>query len=348
MPSAAMPMELIGQSDAFVEFLERVSAVAPIDRPVLIVGERGTGKELIANRLHYLSGRWQGPLVSLNCAAMPETLIESELFGVERGAFTGAFQRRAGRFETADGGTLFLDELGNLPPVAQQKLLRVVEYGSFERLGGSAPVQVDVRIVGATNVHLPDLAERGGFKRDLLDRLAFEVLTVPPLRKRTGDVLLLARHFAAKMSVELGLPGAPEFSDAVEATLAGHHWPGNVRELKKLVERAVAASGSEIVEDLVLDPFASEYVEELKAANRSEPPPVTEKLNTAYTKPAPHLPLDLKSVLWETEEEHLLTALRRTGGHRGRAAKLLGLSYDQFRNLCRKHHDAVENAFNDN
>jgi psp operon transcriptional activator len=279
---------------------------------------------------------------------MPESLIESELFGVERGAYTGASQRRAGRFESADGGTLFLDELGNLPPVAQQKLLRVVEYGSFERLGSSTPVQVDVRIIGATNVHLPDLADRGAFKRDLLDRLAFEVLTVPPLRRRVGDVLLLARHFAAKISVELGLSATPGFSEDVQAILKGYAWPGNVRELKNVVERAVAASRGETIEEIILDPFASEYLDELQAAHEMPGAEQDKKTCPEFLPLKSRLPVDLKSLLWETEEEHLTAALKHTGGHKGRAAKLLGLSYDQFRNLCRKHKDALEKLFTEN
>jgi transcriptional regulator of acetoin/glycerol metabolism len=176
--------DALGESEAFLSFMEHLSQAAKVDRPVLVIGERGTGKELAARRLHFLSSRWQAPLVTLNCAVLPATLIETELFGSEAGAYTGAQKLRAGRFETAHTGTLFLDEIGNMPLTAQEKLLRVVEYGTFERVGGSKPVNVDVRIVGATNKNLKREAEKGRFLRDLLDRLAFEVLKVPPLKER--------------------------------------------------------------------------------------------------------------------------------------------------------------------
>ncbi len=223
--------EAIGQSEAFLEFQEKLSRVAPINRPVLLIGERGTGKELAAARLHYLSGRWERPFVALNCASLAPTLIESELFGYERGAFTGAQQRRAGRFETAEGGTLFLDEIGNVPLEVQGKILRVVEYNSFERVGSAERIDVDVRIVAATNADLRELVRSAQFKPDLLDRLSFEVLVVPPLRARREDVLLLARHFAARMAKELGRTETPVIGEAAAEDLERHLWPGNLREL---------------------------------------------------------------------------------------------------------------------
>ena len=174
--------QFIGQSSAFLDALERASRAAPLNRPILVVGERGTGKELIAERLHRLSSRWGGPLVTMNCAALPETLIEAELFGHEAGSFTGATRAREGRFEEADGGTLFLDELGTLSMGAQERLLRAVEYGEVTRIGSSRPIRVDVRIVGATNENLPQMVEAEKFRADLLDRLCFEVITLPPLR----------------------------------------------------------------------------------------------------------------------------------------------------------------------
>src|SRR6188768_2726440 len=181
----------IGQSGPFLDAVERASRAAALNRPVLVIGERGTGKELVAERLHRLSPRWAGALVTMNCAALPETLIEAELFGHEAGAFTGATKSRVGRFEEADGGTLFLDELATLSAGAQERLLRAVEYGEINRIGSSRPVQVDVRIVAATNEHLPDKVDRHEFRADLLDRLSFEVVTLPPLRARTGDVVVL-------------------------------------------------------------------------------------------------------------------------------------------------------------
>ena len=187
--------QFVGSSLAFLDAVERASRAAPLNRPVLVIGERGTGKELIAERLHHLSGRWAGPLVTMNCAALPENLIEAELFGHEAGSFTGAAKTRHGRFEEADGGTLFLDELATLSSPAQDRLLRAVEYGEITRIGASKPIQVDVRIVAATNEHLPRLVDQGRFRADLLDRLSFEVVTLPPLRVRKGDIPLLAEHF---------------------------------------------------------------------------------------------------------------------------------------------------------
>jgi len=224
----ALP-EALGESEVFLDFQDRLSRVAKVERPVLIIGERGTGKELAARRVHYLSKRWQEPLVELNCAALASTLIESELFGHEAGAFTGAQRQRRGRFEMANGGTLFLDELGNIPLPVQEKILRVVEYGRFERVGGTEQISVDVRIVGATNADLATLADSGRFMRDLLDRLSFEVLYLPPLRARSEDILLLANHFAIRMAFELGRSQMPSFSDAVEAALEAYPWRGNVR-----------------------------------------------------------------------------------------------------------------------
>ena len=197
--------QVIGQSGAFLDALERASRAAALDRPVLVIGERGTGKELVAERLHRLSPRWDHPLVVMNCAALPETLIEAELFGHEAGAFTGATKARTGRFEEADGGTLFLDELGTLSMAAQDRLLRAVEYGEITRIGSSRPMRVDVRIVAATNEHLPDKVEAHEFRADLLDRLSFEVVTLPPLRSAgQATSIVLAEHFGRRMAAELG------------------------------------------------------------------------------------------------------------------------------------------------
>lgn len=201
----------VGQSGAFLDAVERASRAAPMRRPVLVIGERGTGKELIAERLHRLSNRWEEPLVTMNCAALPETLIEAELFGHEAGAFTGATRAREGRFEEAHGGTLFLDELATLSMGAQERLLRAVEYGEVTRIGSSRPIRVDVRIVAATNEHLPRLAEQGRFRADLLDRLSFEVITLPPLRVREGDIDVLADYFGRRMAAELGWETWPGF-----------------------------------------------------------------------------------------------------------------------------------------
>jgi psp operon transcriptional activator len=251
---------LIGQADSFLEVLEQTSRVATLDKPVLVIGERGTGKELIAARLHFLSKRWEQNYVKLNCAALNDNLLESELFGYEAGAFTGASKRREGRFEYAHEGTMFLDELANTSALIQEKLLRVIEYGEFERVGGTRSVKVDVRLVAATNEDLPSLAEAGDFRADLLDRLAFDVITIPPLRERPTDIMILAEHFAINMARELELELFSGFSKRSRDTLMDYHWPGNIRELKNVVERAVYRTPPNLpVHDIVLDPFESKY-----------------------------------------------------------------------------------------
>jgi psp operon transcriptional activator len=317
--------EALGQSEAFLNFQERLSSVAQVDRPVLVIGERGTGKELAAKRLHYLSKRWQEPLVELNCAALTPTLIESELFGHEAGAFTGAGRRRLGRFEAANGGTLFLDELGSIPLEVQAKILRVVEYGSFERVGSTESVRVDVRLVGATNADLAQLADEGQFMRDLLDRLSFEVLYLPPLRERREDIMLLAEHFAARMSHELGRDEMPEFSLEVVRKFEEYPWRGNVRELKNVVERAVYQSDSPLVEEVVFDPFR---------------PDTCTRVEEAAPLPAPRqdgpLP-NIREAVEQLEVELLQRALLRTRYNQREAAGLLGITYNQFRGLYRKY-----------
>jgi len=322
--------EALGQSEAFLEFQERLSRVAPIDRPVLLMGERGTGKELAAARLHYLSRRWQGPLVALNCSALSPSLIESELFGYEKGAFTGAEKRRSGRFEAADGGSLFLDEMGNIPMEVQGKILRIVEYGSFERVGSSDNIVVDVRIVAATNADLAALASEGRFKQDLLDRLSFEVLFLPPLREREGDILLLANHFAARMAFELGRDEIPQFGDEAVASLVHYTWPGNIRELKNLVERAVYRSDSDLIEEIDFDPFRSVHTrgrgtQTRGAARRPEP---AEAFQDLMHQPLPEAVKALKIRL-------LKKALQEAKYNQKKAAQILGLTYHQFRGLYR-------------
>ena len=324
--------DALGQSEVFLEFQERLSRVAPINRPVLILGERGTGKELAASRLHYLSNRWQGAFVALNCSSLVSSLIESELFGYEKGAFTGAEQRRLGRFETADGGTLFLDEIGNIPLEVQEKILRVVEYHTFERVGGSQSIEVDVRIIAATNADLKSLAAQNLFKQDLMDRLSFEVLILPPLRERKDDITLLAHHFAGRMAVELGWEEIPQFSSEAVAAMENYHWPGNVRELKNVVERAVYRADALIVSDIVFDPFHSPFqkgiAEPQNKVAKSEPQP--QAATEAIDRP-------LKEAVWELKVRMLENALKKTEYNQKKAAKLLGLTYHQFRGLYRQY-----------
>jgi len=329
-------VEALGHSEVFLEFEEHLSRVAPVNRPVLLIGERGTGKELAARRLHYLSTRWKGPLVTLNCSALTPSLIESELFGYERGAFTGAEKRRAGRFEAADGGTLFLDEIGSIPMEVQEKILRVVEYSTFERVGGSESVEVDVRIIAATNADLVALAEQGQFKRDLLDRLSFEVLFLPPLRERKEDILLLANHCAARMAFELGREEIPQFSDEAIAALERYSWPGNVRELKNLVERAVYRSDSMLIEDIDFDPFRSPH-----GGHR---PPKAEGRMVETGRPSIEHLMDksLKEAVRELEIRLLQRTLQKTKYNQRKAAQALGLTYHQFRGLYRKYIEEIE------
>ncbi|MFO8007127.1 MAG: phage shock protein operon transcriptional activator [Candidatus Brocadiia bacterium] len=337
-PSYRVP-EALGESDAFLNFQQQVSRAAAVDRPVLIVGERGAGKELAARRLHYLSRRWEEPLVTLNCAALAPSLIESELFGHEAGAFTGATTRRTGRFETADGGSLFLDEIANIPLEVQEKILRVVEYGTFERVGSAESITVDVRIIGATNADLTALAADGRFKRDLLDRLSFEVLFLPPLRERGEDVLLLATHFAARMAVEMDLEGAPEFSEQVEQRLMDYDWPGNVRELKNAIERAVYRAGSAAVDRVDFRPLDSPYAPPTRAEDVPDEEPAKAEARTA--PPTPDLETPLREAVRELEVSMVREALRRAKHNQKEAARLLGLTYHQFRYLYRKYADSL-------
>lgn len=326
----------MGESPAFLAHLDHLSRVAPLDRPVLIIGERGTGKELSAARVHFLSRRWAGPIVKFNCAALPESLLEAELFGVEPGAFTGAAKRRLGRFELADGGTLFLDEIGNAGLPVQEKILRVIEYGEFERLGGNETLRVSVRVVAATNIDLPAAAAAGRFREDLLDRLAFDVMTLPPLRARIGDVALLADHFGRAMAKDLGWTAFPGFSGVVRANLEAHTWPGNVRELKNVVERAVAycADPAAPIDSVVFDPFASPF---RPAAQTRAPVSRTADTAPGTSTAAKALPADFKSAVAAFESDLLTRALHEARHNQRVAAKRLGMGYHQFRNTLRKH-----------
>lgn len=317
---------LIGESDSFLSVVDHVSAIAPLHRPVLILGERGTGKELIAKRLHYLSPRWDAPLITLNCAALSEGLIDSELFGHEAGSFSGAKGRHKGRFERAETGTLFLDEIATSPLGVQEKLLRVIEYGEYERVGGNSVLNANVRLVCATNQNLPELAACGKFRPDLLDRLAFDVIHLPPLRERKEDIMLLAEHYALKMCRELGYQFFSGFTEKARKTLNQCLWPGNVRELKNVVERAVYRHGDENspVNNILLDPFIAPW---------SKQPLYTGGVSPRYT-----LPMDLR--LWQENQEKEIVefAMIQAKFNQRRAAERLGLSYHQIRGLLRKYH----------
>ncbi|WP_265570640.1 phage shock protein operon transcriptional activator [Sphingomicrobium nitratireducens] len=333
--------QFVGQSLAFLDAVERASRAAPLNRPVLVIGERGTGKELIAERLHHLSSRWSGPLVTMNCAALPETLIEAELFGHEAGSFTGAAKTRAGRFEEADGGTLFLDELATLSSPAQDRLLRAVEYGEITRIGASKPVSVDVRIVAATNEHLPTLVERGHFRADLLDRLSFEVVTLPPLRAREGDIALLADHFGRRMAVELDWPNWPGFSKPALHRLETYGWPGNVRELRNVVERAVYRweDPEREVEKINFDPFRSPWSPTRVQPIGAEPDEDDELPMAEAEAAAPAVSLetdDFKTSVADYEAQLITAALEKNRYNQRATAEALGLSYDQLRHAIKR------------
>ncbi len=356
---------LIGQANVFLEVLEQISQIAPLNKPVLVIGERGTGKELIAARLHYLSQRWDQHYQKLNCAALNESLLESELFGYEAGAFTGASKRREGRFESAHNGTLFLDELANTSAMIQEKLLRVVEYGEFERVGGSKTVKVDVRLIAATNEDLPSLAAAGEFRADLLDRLAFDVITIPPLRERPEDILVLAEHFAINMARELEMELFSGFSRKAKDTLLAYHWPGNIRELKNVVERAVYRNNNPHVpvHEIILDPFASAFrpTQRIKAptthvvtADKHASHPASNMTqnteNTqavALTNPPVsqdnvmqhdfEFPLDFKHHSQQFEIDLLKRALKECQYNQKRTAEKLSLTYHQLRGYLKKY-----------
>ena len=339
--------QLIGQASPFLDAVERASRAAPLRRPVLVIGERGTGKELIAERLHHLSTRWQEPLVTMNCAALPETLIEAELFGHEAGAFTGASRARAGRFEEAHKGTLFLDELGTLSMAAQERLLRVVEYGEVTRIGASRPVRVDVRIVAATNEDLPRMALTGRFRPDLLDRLSFEVITLPPLRVREGDIGVLADHFGRRMATELEWDAWPGFADEVADAMDAYPWPGNVRELRNVVERAVYRwdNCNRAVGAVTFDPFESPWKPEGQsgAVAAAALPAPQNPISGEVLAPASDLAhyfetvTDLRAAVDAHERAIIDHHLTKNRYNQRQTAKALGLSYDQLRHCLRRH-----------
>jgi len=325
--------QLIGESPAFLEVLEHVSRVAPLNRPVLVIGERGTGKELIAARIHFLSGRWDKPFIKMNCAALAESLLETELFGHEAGSFTGAAKRRLGRFELANKGSLFLDELSSTSSGVQEKILRVIEYGEFERVGGSETIRTNVRIIGATNDDLPRLAKKGKFRADLLDRLAFDVITLPPLRERPGDILTLANHFAVKMTGELGKEIFNGFSDQAQKELSAYPWPGNVRELKNVVERAVytCQEDDQAVTDIIFDPFDSPWRPGKKPKGKKAEP-----------VDLPDQPYDFKQNIQDEEKRQIKNAMEKCRFNQKKTAEFLGMTYHQLRGYLRKY-DLTEN-----
>lgn len=350
---------LVGQAASFLEVLDHVSLAAPINKPVLIIGERGTGKELIAERLHYLSKRWDANYVKLNCATLSESVLESELFGHESGAFTGASKRHEGRFERANGGTLFLDELANTSLRVQEKLLNVIEYGEFERVGGTRPVKTDVRLICATNEDLPSLVAKGKFRADLLDRLAFDVITLPPLRHRQEDILLLGETFAINMARQLELEYFGGFGAKAKQTLLSYDWPGNVRELKNVVERSLYRHDNAALplQKILIDPFESAFrpqqsiASSVVASDNVAPMPTQATSAPAATIPEPTakatFPLDFKTVTQDFEIVLIKQALASAQFSQKKAAEQLGVTYHQLRGLLKKYQLLESSAANE-
>jgi Nif-specific regulatory protein len=294
---------------------EMASQVAPSDATVLVSGESGTGKELVAMEIHRLSKRSQGPLIKVNCSALPESIIESELFGHEKGAFTGAMDKRKGRFELAHGGTLFLDEIGELSPQIQVKLLRVLQEREIERVGGTATVKVDVRVIAATNRNLETEIAAGRFREDLYYRLNVFPIRVPPLRERKSDIVLLADHFTEKYASKNGKPIKRISSPALDL-FTSYHWPGNVRELENCIERAVILSTDMVIHSYHL-------------------PPSLQSAQSTDTAPT----MTLEAALSRLEKEMIVEALKITGGNMAAAARHLGVTERQMG--LRVHHYGI-------
>jgi len=309
---------IVGESPQILDVIRRVERVARIPRPVLILGERGTGKELVARAIHEAAGERNRPFVAVNCAAFTDTLLESELFGHEKGAFTGADSLVHGKFEQAKGGSLFLDEIGNMSLPFQQKILRAVEYGVFTRVGGRQEIETDARIIAATNAQLEKKMATGVFMRDLYDRLAFEVIQVPSLREREGDIEILARHFLNEFMQEIPALGGKRLAQSAIQALRAYSFPGNVRELKNIIERAAYRD--------VTNEITPEDIGML-------PEPDT----------LPEMPgRNFEEKLQNYERRLVLDALAQAGGNQAQAARDLGLSYHQYRYYLKKHEEAAD------
>ena len=294
---------MIGQSPAFRAFLETLHQAAPSTATVLLIGESGTGKELAARAIHDQSPRAKGAFIALNCAALPETILEAELFGVEKGAFTGAVARKEGRFERADGGTLFLDEVGEMSPGAQVKLLRVLKEGELERLGGTQTIKVDVRVVAATNKDLQREIAEGRFREDLYFRLNVVEVRIPSLASRREDVLMLADHFLRRFAAKNNKP-LKGFSDPARSLLENYAWPGNVRELEHAIERAVVLCRAEVIE-----------ITDLPESVRKGP-----------IGSASQIVIPIGTPMEEIERRVIHETLRHTKGDKNLAARLLGIA----------------------
>ncbi len=341
--ASAQPVEgLIGRSPRMIELYKLISKVATVSGTVLITGESGTGKELVARTIHKNSERETKPFLAISCGAIPESLLESELFGHVKGAFTGAVTAKEGLFEVADGGTVFLDEIGETSPAIQVKLLRVLQERVFRRVGGTEDIEVDVRVIAATHQDLKELIHKERFREDLYYRLNVIPLHLPPLRERREDIPLLAMNFLAKYSEENKRPIQGIAPEAMELLLR-YHWPGNVRELENAIERAVALGAAAVLApDSLPDPIRDPRPE------TGDPRPETGDRrqgteNSSLQSPVSSLahglqsPVDLDAVVSRVERDLILDALKQAGGVQKRAAQILGLSFESFRYRMKKH-----------
>lgn len=321
--------EIVGRSQQLAEVLGLVMKVAPTDSRVLIMGESGTGKEVIANAIHRLSTRKDKPFIKLNCAAIPEGLLESELFGHEKGAFTGAVNRKPGKFELANGGTIFLDEIGDMSPSTQAKVLRVLQEGEFTAVGGSETKKVDVRIIAATNKELFGEVQQGRFREDLFYRLNVVTFNIPPLRERKADIPLLAEHFLDEVAKRSNGDKKALSRGALDRMLA-YPWPGNIRELENAIERATILSNGSVIqaEDLPISPNANS----VRSVYRVIP---TDAMKAKDSTDAKHA--SLNETLETVEKELIIQALKKSGGVQVEAAKLLGLNHKNLWHKIRKH-----------
>lgn len=333
--------EILGEHPKIAELDKLIRRVAPTNGRVLIVGESGTGKELVARSIHRESSRSDKPLIKVNCAAIPASLIESELFGHEKGAFTGAIKTRLGVFERAHGGTLFLDEIGELPLETQAKLLRALQNGEIQRVGGERVIQVDVRLLAATNRHLQEMVEAGEFREDLYYRLNVVTLTIPPLRERRSDIRLLARFFLAEATEEHAL-GERSFAESAYCQLEAYHWPGNIRELKNCIERTAILSEDKVIE--FIDDFPLSSASKVAAPGRgvignADQLPSPSQRPEALAEEAFSFGCNLRS--WQEFHEdagrsYLIFALRKSGGNISEAARTLCLERAYLHRLMKK------------
>ncbi len=325
------PLEIVGNDRKIRFALSLAKRVAPSNATVLIMGESGTGKELIARYIHANSPRASMPFVAVNCAALPENLLESELFGYEKGAFTGAYRSKPGKFELAHGGTILLDEITEMEISLQAKLLRVIQEREVDRVGGTHPIKVDVRILATTNRDIKEMMEQGRFREDLYYRLNVIPITLPPLRERGEDILILARHFLARYAKEYNLP-MPSFSPQARQWLLEHKWPGNIRELQNLMERAILLSrGKEIqIKHFLIDPLMDEEIDIDEAQGYAGEGEGDDDVPMRSIQDDRIIPLE------EMEKIMIVKSLEKTQGNRTRAAELLGISVRTLRNKLNK------------